>query len=465
MSSRLPVCRFSLLHRVDRALIHCHSSFAIVFLMVLLECLTSLAQSPIETIDTSIPGSQVDSHPYAIIVDEETMIAYATICGDVAPFGEPVENHSNNKVIEFDARSLQVLRVFTVGYYPTELILAHGDLWVTCSTSNQLYRIDLDGNEHLSIALTDSSGAPISYPSGIAVGSTGEIYVASNGGSFDGSDENVVSIDPVTNQISQRYSIAGAISVLACLDDGSLLIPVGFPGDDFTAAPIVYWIDPLDGAVLSMLDIDVDTTDFPGPSDLEILQDNTALLTLFGGSSEVFRIDLDTRLMHSTYPIPGADTVQTAVTADTDDSFIVAHFFAGHLSRIQLDNGDLIGDLEGLDFPNRIAIGGGRVFSTNQGAESISVHAAVGAFLRADINIDGVIDMADPIGLLQYLFLGIELLCHDAGDIGDDGVLDISDPIQLLNYLFSQGPTPAYPFPVAGSDLTDDALDCGGVTE
>jgi len=53
------------------------------------------------------------------------------------------------------------------------------------------------------------------------------------------------------------------------------------------------------------------------------------------------------------------------------------------------------------------------------------------AFLRADCNADGDVDISDPISLLGYLFLGASAVgCADACDANDDNALDISDGIQ-----------------------------------
>ncbi len=433
-----------------------------VLILVLHTTLTSITwgQSPAFAIDTDLFGSSVDAHPYSIVIDEANLRGYATICGDVAPFGEPVASYSNNKVIEFDIMTLQMVRNFTVGYFPTEMVLTDGKLWVTCSSGNQLYRIDLADGSQATIDLVDSTGSPITYPSGLAVGPGGQIFVASNGGNFDGSSENVVSIDTSSLQISQRYTVSGAISKLAFLDDGSLLVPVGFPGDDFTASPVLLWIDPDSGDVLSQLALDVDTTDFPDPSDLHIVGDGTALLTIFGGDSVVYRIDLADRSLLSAYPVPGSDTVHTAVVTDTESSFLVAEFFSHQLSRIDLVTGETLAILEGLNQPNDIQVSAGRIFTTDQGANTISIHVSVGAFLRADINMDGDVDVADAIGALQYLFLGVAIPCLDSADIDDNGVLDISDPVLLLLFLFSAGVEPSQPFPVAGADPGKDSLDC-----
>ena len=204
----------------------------------------SLAGEPIAQISTEIATSIVDSHPYSIVIDDSHQYGYVSICGDVAPLGEAVEDYSAYQVIEFDARTLEVLRTFDVGYFPTDLLLSGSDLWVSCSTISSLFRVDLIRGNVTAVPFSDSSGGDIGYPSGLALGWNGEIIVSSNGGSFDGSDENIVIIDPLTEEVIQRIEVAGGISAVAALEDGSLLVPVGFPGDDFTAAPELQWIDP-----------------------------------------------------------------------------------------------------------------------------------------------------------------------------------------------------------------------------
>ncbi|MDE0959329.1 MAG: hypothetical protein OSB09_00950 [Planctomycetota bacterium] len=415
---------------------------------------------PIAEVSFSNPSSIVDSHPYSIVIDDLHQFGYASICGDVAPMGEPVEDHSGHQVVEFDARSLKVLRTFDVGYYPTDMLISGSDLWVSCSTVSSLFRVDLVSGEVSSVPFTDSSGSDIGYPSGLALGWNGEIIVSSNGGNFDGSDENIVILNPLTEEVIQHIEVAGGISTMAALEDGSLLVPVGFPGNDFTAAPLLQWINPIDGQLLDQLIIDVETSDFPAPSDLEILDDQSALLTIFGGSAVVYRIDLINRTLMMEYPMDSVDPVQSAVVQGDSDTFLVAEYFAGTVSRYQLDSGELVETLTGGDLPNRICVSGGRIFTTQQGVESITVHGGVGAFVRADLNLDGQVDLADPIRLLNYLFLGTSLDCLDSADSNDDGALDLSDVIHILSFLFSQGPSPLYPFPVAGGDLSDDNLDC-----
>ncbi len=82
-------------------------------------------------------------------------------------------------------------------------------------------------------------------------------------------------------------------------------------------------------------------------------------------------------------------------------------------------------------------------------------------FIRADLNDDGLIDIADPNFLSAYLFQGGPApACLQAGDVNDDGTIDAADTTYLFDYLLSSGAAPPAPFPAAGVDPTDDALGC-----
>ncbi|MEM7166709.1 MAG: CARDB domain-containing protein [Planctomycetota bacterium] len=81
-------------------------------------------------------------------------------------------------------------------------------------------------------------------------------------------------------------------------------------------------------------------------------------------------------------------------------------------------------------------------------------------FLRGDVSVDGFLNVADAVQLLQGLFTGAPLTCRDAADVNDDGSVDISDPVRLLQYMFGVGAVPPGPFPNCASDPTTDTLDC-----
>lgn len=83
-----------------------------------------------------------------------------------------------------------------------------------------------------------------------------------------------------------------------------------------------------------------------------------------------------------------------------------------------------------------------------------------GGFVRGDANADEAVDISDPVAILIALFQGGASDCHDALDADDSGLIDITDPILVLNYLFLSGPPMPPPFPLAGTDPTDDELGC-----
>ncbi|HAK94195.1 MAG TPA: hypothetical protein DCM87_04130 [Planctomycetes bacterium] len=84
-------------------------------------------------------------------------------------------------------------------------------------------------------------------------------------------------------------------------------------------------------------------------------------------------------------------------------------------------------------------------------------------FIRGDTNGDGVVNLADPQLILDFLH-GIRPIAAplDAADADDNGVINSNDARYLYTYLFGGGPPPPAPFPAAGLDPTPDALvGCG----
>ncbi len=65
-------------------------------------------------------------------------------------------------------------------------------------------------------------------------------------------------------------------------------------------------------------------------------------------------------------------------------------------------------------------------------------------FLRGDAKRDGVIDAADIVYLINYLFRGGPLPEHwDSADANCDKTVSAGDVIRLLAYLFRGGPPPS----------------------
>ncbi len=82
------------------------------------------------------------------------------------------------------------------------------------------------------------------------------------------------------------------------------------------------------------------------------------------------------------------------------------------------------------------------------------------ALKRGDANIDGSLDIADPVRVLGHLFEGRAVRCRDACDANDDGRLDLSDPITLLLHLFRAARPLPVPTGTCGADETADGLGC-----
>jgi hypothetical protein len=62
-----------------------------------------------------------------------------------------------------------------------------------------------------------------------------------------------------------------------------------------------------------------------------------------------------------------------------------------------------------------------------------------------DANGDGVIDIADVVYLLNYLYKGDSPPDPlESGDANRDGVIDLADVVYLINYLFRHGEPPCF---------------------
>ncbi len=81
------------------------------------------------------------------------------------------------------------------------------------------------------------------------------------------------------------------------------------------------------------------------------------------------------------------------------------------------------------------------------------VPAGSDAFRRGDVDVNGVVDLGDPILILNYLFgQGVTLPCIESADVdnSDPGASagpDIGDAIYLLLHLFAMGSPPPNPYP------------------
>jgi photosystem II stability/assembly factor-like uncharacterized protein len=79
-------------------------------------------------------------------------------------------------------------------------------------------------------------------------------------------------------------------------------------------------------------------------------------------------------------------------------------------------------------------------------ASVASISILANPFIIGDSNGDGVIDIADVVYLINYLFLsGSPPDPQESGDSNCDGEVNIADVVYLINYLFANGPPPCEP--------------------
>jgi subtilase family serine protease len=85
--------------------------------------------------------------------------------------------------------------------------------------------------------------------------------------------------------------------------------------------------------------------------------------------------------------------------------------------------------------------------SNNNHTESVTFSNPGVAYLRGDVNNNGVITSADIISLVNYVFKGgtPPLPCSNSGDVNNNGAITSADVISLVNHVFKGAPAPSPP--------------------
>jgi hypothetical protein len=88
------------------------------------------------------------------------------------------------------------------------------------------------------------------------------------------------------------------------------------------------------------------------------------------------------------------------------------------------------------------------------GSIIVSGSFGVPGFIRGDTNLDGKIDISDPITILATRFTTQEKLkCDAAADANCDTIIDLSDSVFLFDFLFLLGEHPLPPQGTPGPDF------------
>lgn len=86
------------------------------------------------------------------------------------------------------------------------------------------------------------------------------------------------------------------------------------------------------------------------------------------------------------------------------------------------------------------------VMRADDGTDLGALQTGAMPYLAGDINDDEVVNLADVVALLDYLFVhGTTPPCPPLADTNGDEVIDLSDAVYLLLYLFNEGEAPAPP--------------------
>ena len=102
--------------------------------------------------------------------------------------------------------------------------------------------------------------------------------------------------------------------------------------------------------------------------------------------------------------------------------------------------------------PDECDIAQGLADSDDDGVPDVC-EVVPGAYVRADANCDGLVNISDGLYSLNFLFVdGPAPCCTLAADAEGSGQFDISDPVYTFNYLFLGTSPPPGPFPRCGSD-------------
>ncbi len=258
--------------------------------------------------------------------------------------------------------------------------------------------------------------------------------------SWPGSDLNLHIYDALGNHVGYN--------------DSTGMIEIEIPGASYSGPnscpEIIIIPDPVDSYVVRVEGVDViDSTYFYVEAyeifeHVPVLLPITPSLDLVGmpGDSVDFSVGLQeaggqsaaTGITASITPLVSAseDTISNVYLSLPFNEIPADTFYYGN-GYVKTDTLDLTGDYAGII---NVSFDGGSF-------EIPMFLSLVYPYVSGDANGDGLIDIADVVYLINYLFIsGPTPVPLEAGDANCDGVVDIADVVYLINYLFIDGPPP-----------------------
>ncbi len=269
-------------------------------------------------------------------------------------------------------------------------------------------------------------------------------------------------LDPSPEPGSNLYEVIGISSGLPSLTSSCSAV-VSIPTNRITVqsraqAPGT----PLDVGVDAELELDTEGYAFCLQYDPLLLQFDAATLEATAAADAdffVFDLDAPQGIASVAVLLDYADLVEIPAGVDIPICRFLGHILATAPTGVSTP---LILPVAAGSPPLAATIvqNNGAAYAPLRNDGSVTIIASGGQqFIRGDANGDLLVDIADPVKLLGYLFASGSLPnCLDACDGNDDEILDVADAVQILEALFNgsgplpaPGPTACGPDPTAGS--------------
>ena len=350
--------------------------------LVLVALAATLVAAPAAAEHIQVTGTiSTGDGPFGAALSADGSRLYVSEFGDVLGFGP----NPGATLGVFDTETHARIATIPTGVNPEDIVLASdGFGYVVNSSSADVTVFSTETNEVVDTIPVGSYG--LSFLFSIAeVPGQRKLYVSSAGGDLDGSDENiwVIDIDPDAQsyrQVTGTILLAGGITRFAFDPARDLAYAgLGFAGNDFDAQPKIVVIDAATDTVLDTIDVNVAGTGFHGVEDVAISPDGKTLwvpvFDFFGGTSEVFVIDLASRKIVNLVQV-AEDFSQHGIGMSPDGALLlVTNFLSGTVSVVLTSTETVIEQVTVGAEPNEVIFSadGATAYVTDQASDTVSI--------------------------------------------------------------------------------------------